>query len=59
MSREPLFMQDLHRRQSKEYELTKRLTLQQFVEYINNKVKKRHSRLPRLEVVDKQRVPTS
>ncbi|MBU0693748.1 MAG: hypothetical protein KKC11_03660 [Candidatus Omnitrophica bacterium] len=41
MSREPLFMQDLHRRQSKEYELTKRLTLQQFVEYINNKVKKR------------------
>ncbi len=44
MYREPLFMYDLHKRQSKEYEQNKRLNLHQFVEYINTQARKSEDR---------------
>lgn len=40
MNREPLFMQELHIRQSKEYEHNKKLNLHQLVEIINKRVQK-------------------
>lgn len=36
MNREPLFMRDLHKRQGEEYKRTQKLTLRQFIEYINS-----------------------
>ncbi len=45
MRREPLFMGDLHKRQSREYERCKKLNLRRFIRYINNQVAMIESRV--------------